>query len=142
MTTISVIRTTIASVVGRTRKKPPPPSTLTAVATEPVDAEGGLDVDTDADRRSDLHADHGENSKTCARQDVAREEASLGGALGACRADEVLVDRLGDAGADHAGVEREEEQREGEPGENQVGGPVDRSSARARRGETLVGGVP
>ena len=60
----------------------------------------------------------------------ASTRSSLGPVFGARGAHEVLVQRFGDAEADHARVQREKEQRERDPRQDQVRRPVGQPSAQ------------
>ena len=113
MTTMSVIRTTIASMLGRTMNGSPP-QLRDRVRCRAADAERGFDVDANADRGADLHPDHRQHPQASVGRRAGRRTES------ATRPSRVRCGRnprhrLCNADADHAHVKCEEQQREREP---------------------------
>ena len=79
-----------------------------------------------ADQGAEVEAEERHDRDQRVAQDVAGAHLALGQALGLRRAHVVLVHRVEHVRAQHAAVEADVEDRQGDPGEDQVGRPFER----------------
>ena len=102
---------------------------LHGLVPEPREPEDGLDVDRDAEGRAHVHPDHGQDRQPGVRERVPPDDSRLGGALRPRGADVGLPEDLDHPRPDDPRVERHEEEREADPGQDQVLRPVGRAAA-------------
>jgi hypothetical protein len=84
------------------------------------------------------HADHGDDREHRVPQHVRAKHLEFAGSFRTRRPHVFLVECLEHARADHPGVDRREQQREDEPRQEQVVGPLRRAAADRRRAEHLA----
>ena len=135
-----VAKTTTPWIIGRSKFS----RLWTASRPSPGRPKIVLGEDRAAERDADVHAEHRHDRQQRVAEHVAAHHLRLGRALGARRAHVVLAQRVHHVGADHPHVDRGEQEREGDPGQDQVVGPVDRARRRSRSrrvDEVAVAGV-
>src|ERR1700753_3524121 len=101
------------------------PDRVGLVLADAGQVEHGLgDQRGPAEQGGEVQPEQGDDRHQRVAQHMADEYLPCGQALGPGRAHVVLVDHVERVGAQHPGVEADEQDRDGEPRENQVVGPL------------------
>src|SRR5918992_4588607 len=98
------------------------PDALDRVFPDPIEVEHGLRDDGPTEQVPQIHAEHGDHGGQGGPKPVLEDDPPLRQPLGSGGPDVVLGEGLDQVPADHPGVERREQERQGDPRQDELPG--------------------